>query len=59
MAKDSNLALTLSARHDLDMALGKAAKLILERTIAEHGADADMSAVAKLYETETGARIRP
>ena len=41
------------------MALGKVAQTILERTIAKYGLDADMSAAASLFESETGAQIRP
>ena len=59
MEKDSSLALKIGAKHELDMALGKVAQTILERTIAKYGLDADMSAVASLFESETGAQIRP
>ena len=59
MEKDSSLALRIGAKHDLDMALGKVAQTMLERTITKYGLDADMSAVASLFESETGAQIRP
>ena len=59
MEKDSSLALKIGAKHELEMALGKVAQTILERTIAKYGLDADMSAVASLFESETGAQIRP
>ena len=59
MEKDSSLALKIGAKHELDMALGKVAQTMLERTIAKYGLDADMSAVASLFESETGAQIRP
>ena len=59
MEKDSSLALKIGAKHELDMALGKVSQTILERTIAKYGLDADMSAVASLFESETGAQIRP
>ena len=59
MEKDSSLALKIGAKHELDMALGKVAQTILERTIAKYGLGADISAVASLFESETGAQIRP
>lgn len=59
MEKDSSLALKIGLKHDLDMALGKVAQEMLDRTIAKYGMDADMSAAASLFETETGAKIRP
>jgi 3-hydroxyisobutyrate dehydrogenase len=59
MRKDSGVALDIAAAHGLEMPLGALARSLLERTIAEHGADADMSAVALSYERLTGARIRP
>ena len=59
MEKDCSLALKIGAKHELDMALGKVAQTMLERTIAKYGLDADMSAVASLFESETGAQIRP
>ena len=59
MEKDSSLALEIGAKHDLDMALGKIAQTMLDRTIAKYGLDADMSAVASLFESETDAKIRP
>jgi len=59
MEKDSSLALQIGAKHELDMALGKVAQTMLERTIAKYGLDADISAVASLFESETGAQIQP
>ena len=59
MEKDSSLALQIGAKHELDMALGKVAQTMLERTIDKYGLNADMSAVASLFESETGAQIRP
>ena len=59
MEKDSSLALQMGASNDMEMALGTVANLLLERTIARYGRDADMSSVANLFEVETGARIRP
>lgn len=59
MEKDSSLALKIGAKHELDMALGKVAQTMLERTIDKYGLNADMSAVASLFESETGAQIRP
>ena len=40
-------------------ALGKVAQTMLERTIDKYGLNADMSAAASLFESETGAQIRP
>ena len=59
MEKDSSLALKIGAKHELDMALGKVAQTMLERTIDKYGLNADMSAAASLFESETGAQIRP
>ena len=59
MEKDSRLALQIGAKHELDMALGKVAQTMLERTIDKYGLNADMSAAASLFESETGAPIRP
>ena len=59
MEKDSSLALQIGAKHELDMALGKVAQTMLERTIDKYGLNADMSAAASLFESETGAQIRP
>ena len=59
MEKDSRLALQIGAKHELDMALGKVAQTMLERTIDKYGLNADMSAAASLFESETGAQIRP
>ena len=52
-------AVNLADGHGLDMPLGQLARSLLEDTIAAHGADADMCAVALSYEDRTGARIRP
>ncbi len=59
MRKDSGVALDIANAHGLEMPLAHLARELLERTIAEHGTDADMSAVALSYEQVTGARIRP
>lgn len=59
MQKDSNVALEMAARLGLDMPFGGLARDTLARVVAEHGLDADMSAVALCYEDMTGARIRP
>lgn len=59
MRKDGSLALELGRASDSPMPFGNLAREILQTAINGHGEDADMSAVAELYETMTRARIRP
>ena len=59
MKKDADLALAMASMLAQDMPLGEKAYESLTKAIHEYGVDADMSALALVYETETGARIRP
>jgi 3-hydroxyisobutyrate dehydrogenase len=59
MQKDSNVALDMAAAIGAPMPFGALAGETLARVVADHGLDADMSAVALTYEKLTGARIRP
>ncbi len=59
MRKDSSLALELGRASDAPMPFGNIARETLQTAINEFGKDADMSALALMYEQMTGARIRP
>ena len=59
MHKDSAVALGIAAAHELEMPLGELSQRLLQRTIDEHGSDADISSLALSYERASGARIRP
>lgn len=59
MHKDSSLALQMAGDLEVPLPIGEEAFACLEQAIADHGSDADMSAVALTYEALTDARIRP
>ena len=59
MAKDTSLALQIADRNKLHMKLGEVAQAILDQIILETGPQCDMSELARFYEKQTGARLRP
>ena len=59
MHKDASLALAIADELAVPMPIGREAFDALGQALAEQGPQADMSEVALIYETRTGARIRP
>jgi 3-hydroxyisobutyrate dehydrogenase len=59
MHKDASLALAIADELAVPMPIGRKAFDALGQALAEQGPQADMSEVALIYETRTGARIRP